>query len=226
MCYLVAPGAAALTGVVAAVAAPVFSLLTLLFTVLCFTVLTLAAGSVFFVAVAAAGADATGVAAAAVAGAPVWANTGRASADNRAATRMEVDFMAHFLKEKFFNLGAYRYLLHLTSINELAIKATTSKCCRTCDSCKHLLQAAEPGVSRYSGHWPALRDADHVRDLRAEQADHADDDQVERDNEIKQTRHEKNQNASDQRYQRAEGKMNIHIELLYQRGGEMRLVRR
>jgi len=76
--YLAVAGAVAAAGVDTAPA-----LLSLVF--LRADVLCLAAGSVFFIAVAAAGA---------VAGAPVCANTGSASADKRAATKREVDFMA------------------------------------------------------------------------------------------------------------------------------------
>lgn len=81
---------------------------------LCFTDLILVAGTAFFAALAGAAAGVAVVAADVVAdtaaglatGVPVWANTGRVSADSSAAAMREVDFMAIFLKEKFFCLGA------------------------------------------------------------------------------------------------------------------------
>ena len=87
---MVLAGAASVAGL-AVGASAAFSFLAA-----CFTFLALAACSAFGAAVAAAGAVvAAGVAGAA--GAPVWANTGRAKAESRVATMMDVDFMAVFL---------------------------------------------------------------------------------------------------------------------------------
>jgi hypothetical protein len=43
-----------------------------------------------------------------------------------------------------------------------------------------------------------------------EQADQADDDQVQGDNEVKQARHQQNENAGDQGQQRAQGDVKTH----------------
>jgi hypothetical protein len=45
---------------------------------------------------------------------------------------------------------------------------------------------------------------------RAEQTDHADDDQVQSDDEIEQARHQQDENASDQGQQRAQSDVKIH----------------
>ena len=127
MAYLITAVVLALTGELGAFAV---ALLSSFFApawllALCLTVLTLLAPTVFLVALAVV----VGVAADAVAdvvvdavadpatglatGVPLWANTGRVSAVNRAAAMREVDFMAIFLKEKFFSLGVLSRLFDL-----------------------------------------------------------------------------------------------------------------
>jgi len=98
--YLVLAGAASVADVAVGLAA--FVSAALAFFAVCFALVCLA--TAFGAAVAAAGVVAAGAAAGA-AGAPVWANTGSVRVENRAATMMDFEFMAIFLKEKFFSLG-------------------------------------------------------------------------------------------------------------------------
>lgn len=96
---------------------PVFSAVSffvaLLFLAACFTVLFSVACTFLDVAVVAAGALVVVLAALEGVAAPVCANTGNVSADNSAAAMREVDFMAIFLKEKFFSFGALSSLFGL-----------------------------------------------------------------------------------------------------------------
>lgn len=46
----------------------------------------------------------------------------------------------------------------------------------------------------------------------AEQADYANDDQIERDDVVQQSRHHQNKDAGDQRNQRHQGEMDVHVE--------------
>jgi len=86
----------AAAGAVAVCAAGMAALVVLAFLAVCLTALCLATvlGAAVLLAVVAAGA---------AAGAPVWANTGSVSADNRAATMMADDFMmVSFLGQAIF----------------------------------------------------------------------------------------------------------------------------
>lgn len=58
------------------------------------------------------------------------------------------------------------------------------------------------------------RRSPNMKTAHAEKPDQADDDQINRDDEVQQTRHEQNENARDERHQRCKAYMNIHGQFL------------